>query len=381
VGTEDHRPPVQHRDGREGGPRIADAVVTRAEQRRALAARRSRALAIGSTVVLTALVVAVAAGVLLGPVPLPPREVVLGLLGHLPFVHVHSGLSVEDQAIVWQIRAPRVVLGLLVGSMLGMAGGAYQGVFRNPLADPYLLGAAAGAGLGATIVITSGIHTGLGPVGPIQVAAFAGAMLAVGATWLLGRGRDRQRSTASLILAGVAVTSLLTAVQTYYQQRSDATLRSVYSWILGSLSSASWHDVALIVPWALIATAGVLLHLRVMDVLAVGDEEAASLGLSVERTRLTIVVAATLATAAAVSVSGLIGFVGIIVPHTVRLLVGSSNRAVIPLTIVAGGAFLVVADLFARTAIAPAEIPIGVITALIGAPFFLVLLARRIPRS
>ena len=331
--------------------------------------------------VLSALVVAVAAGVLLGPVPLPPREVLLGLAGHLPFLHVHSALSASDQAIIWEIRVPRVVLGLLVGSMLSLAGGSYQGVFRNPLADPYLLGAAAGAGLGATLVITSGIQGSLGPVGPVQAAAFAGALAAVMATWLLGRGRDRQRSTASLILAGVAVTSLLTAVQTYYQQRSDVTLRAVYSWILGSLSTATWHSVALLLPWAVIATVGVLLHLRVMDVLAVGDEEAASLGLPVERTRLSIVLAATLATGAAVSVSGLIGFVGIIVPHTVRLLVGSSNRAVIPLAIVAGGAFLVVADLFARTAIAPAEIPIGVITALIGAPFFLVLLARRIPRG
>ncbi|HEU5003464.1 MAG TPA: iron ABC transporter permease [Actinomycetota bacterium] len=338
-------------------------------------------MASGWALVLAALAASLAAGVLIGPVALPPREVLLGLASKLPLLRVHTGLSAADLAIVWQIRAPRVVLGLLVGSMLSMAGGAYQGVFRNPLADPYLLGAAAGAGLGATLVITSGFVGSLGPIGPIQAAAFAGAMLAVGATWALARGRNRIRSTATLILAGVAVTSLLTAVQTYYQQRSDSTLRSVYSWILGSLATASWHSVALMLPWAVIGTVGVLLHLRVIDVLAVGDEEAATLGLAVERTRLTVVLSATLATAAAVSVSGLIGFVGIIVPHTVRLLVGSSNRAVIPLSIVGGGAFLVAADLFARTAIAPAEIPIGVITALIGGPFFLALLARRVSRT
>lgn len=343
--------------------------------------RPRRGLAAGWVLAVVALVAALAAGVLVGPVALPPREILLGLLSRVPLLHVRSGLSAADLAIVWQIRAPRVMLGLLVGSMLSMAGGAYQGVFRNPLADPYLLGAAAGAGLGATLVITSNVTGSLGPLGPVQAAAFAGAVLAVGATWVLGRGRDRIRSTATLILAGVAVTSLLTALQTYYQQRSDTTLRSVYSWILGSLSTASWHSVALMAPWAAIGTVGVLLHLRVIDVLAVGDEEAASLGLPVERTRLTVVLSATLATAAAVSVSGLIGFVGIIVPHTVRLLVGSSNRAVIPLSIVAGGAFLVAADLFARTAIAPAEIPIGVITALIGGPFFLALLARRVPRT
>lgn len=316
---------------------------------------------------------------MIGPVHLAPGQVALSLLSHLPLVHVHSRLGSAGSAILWQVRVPRVVLGLLVGSMLSLAGGAYQGVFRNPLADPYLLGAAAGAGLGATLIITLRVHLALGPFSALQAAAFAGAIVAVAAAWLLGRGRDRSRSSASLILAGVAVAALLTAVQTYYQQRSDATLRTAYTWILGSLASADWHDVALVAPWALIAAAVVLLHLRVLDVLAVGDDEAASLGLPVERSRLIVVAAATLATAAAVSVSGLIGFVGIIVPHAVRLLVGTSNRAVIPLSIVAGGAFLVFADLVARTVVTPDEIPIGVITALIGAPFFLVLLARRVP--
>ena len=329
--------------------------------------------------VLAVLVAAVAAGVFLGPVPLSPTAIVLDVLGQLPFVHVHSGLSASDAAILWQIRLPRVVLGLMVGSMLSLAGGAYQGVFRNPLADPYLLGAAAGAGLGATIVITAGVNASVGPFGTVQAAAFAGALAAVAVTWLLGRGRDRLRSTASLILAGVAVTSLLTAVQTYFQQRADNSLREVYSWILGRLSTSGWHDVVLMLPWAVGATVVILLHRRVLDVLAVGDEEASNLGLPVERSRLTIVVAASLATAAAVSVSGLIGFVGIIVPHTVRLLVGTANRSVIPLALVGGGAFLVFADLVARTVIAPGEVPIGVITALVGAPFFLVLLARRSP--
>ena len=335
---------------------------------------------VGWTCVLAALVAAVTAGVLLGPVGLAPKAIGLEVLSRLPFVHPRSSLTASQSAILWQIRMPRVVLGLLVGSMLSLAGSAYQGVFRNPLADPYLLGAAAGAGLGATLVITLDVQGGFGPVGPVQAAAFAGALVAVGATWLLGRGRHRIRSTASLILAGVAVTSLFTALQTYFQQRADSSLRVVYSWILGRLSIAGWHDVELMLPWAVAATVILMLHRRVLDVLAVGDEEAASLGLPVDRIRMTVVIAASLATAAAVSVSGLIGFVGIIVPHTVRMLVGSANRAVIPLSLVAGGAFLVVADLFARTVIAPGEVPIGVITALVGAPFFLALLARRVPR-
>jgi len=345
------------------------------------AKRRSRALVVGWTTIGAVVAGALVTGVVLGPAHLPARAIALELAGRLPFIHVRSGLTAGQSAILWQIRLPRVVLGLLVGSMLSLAGGAYQGVFRNPLADPYLLGAAAGAGLGATLVITAGIHGSIGPFGMVQAAAFGGALAAVTVTWLLGRGRDRVRSTASLILAGVAVTALLTAVQTYYQQRSDASLREVYSWILGRLSTAGWHDVVLMLPWSAAATVVVVLHRRVLDVLAVGDEEAANLGLPVERVRLTIVVAASLATAAAVSVSGLIGFVGIIVPHTVRLLVGTANRAVIPLALVAGGGFLVVADLVARTVIAPGEVPIGVITAVVGAPFFLALLARRVPHT
>ncbi|MGH2717014.1 MAG: FecCD family ABC transporter permease, partial [Actinomycetota bacterium] len=272
-----------------------------------------RRLAIPWVIVVGALVGAVAASTMIGPVHLAPGQVVVSLLSHLPLLHVHSRLDAADSAILWQVRLPRVVLGLLVGSMLSLAGGAYQGVFRNPLADPYLLGAAAGAGLGATLIITLGVQVALGPFSALQAAAFLGALLAVAAAWLLGRGRDRTRSSASLILAGVAVAALLTAVQTYYQQRSDATLRTAYTWILGSLASADWHDVALVAPWALMAAVVILLHLRILDVLAVGDDEAASLGLPVQRSRLTVVAAATLATAAAVSVSGLIGFVGIIV--------------------------------------------------------------------
>src|SRR5207253_6830718 len=167
--------------------------------------------------------------------------------------------------------------GLLVGSMLSLAGSAYQGVFRNPLADPYLLGAAAGAGLGATLVITLGVQRAVGPVGPVQAAAFAGALVAVAATWLLGRGQHRIRSTASLILAGVAVTSLFTALQTYFQQRADASLRIVYSWILGRLSTAGWHDVELMLPWAAVATIALLLHRRALGGLAVAREGTARL--------------------------------------------------------------------------------------------------------
>jgi iron complex transport system permease protein len=327
---------------------------------------------------LALLAVAFMAGVSIGPAGMHVGRVGLELLDRLPLVSVASGLDDRQAAILWDIRLPRVVLALLVGATLSVAGGAYQGVFRNPLADPYLLGAAAGAGLGATLVLTFGARGGWGPFDLLPAAAFVGALLAVGLTYLVGRAAGRGvAGTTSLILAGVAMASLFTSVQTYFQQRSDDTVREVYTWILGGLSTAGWSEVRLILPWTVLAAGGVLLHRRPLDVLAVGDEEATTLGLHVDRTRLVVVVAASLGTAAAVAVSGLIGFVGIIVPHAIRLVAGHSYRVILPLTLVAGGAFMVLADLVARTALSPAEVPIGVITAFVGAPFFLALLGRR----
>jgi iron complex transport system permease protein len=328
---------------------------------------------------LALLTAAFVAGVSIGPAGMPVGRIGLELFDRLPLVSVDSGLDSRQAAILWDIRLPRVVLALLVGAALSVAGGAYQGVFRNPLADPYLLGAAAGAGLGATLVLTYGAQGGWGPFDALPGAAFVGALLAVGLTYLVGRaaGRGVAGTTTSLILAGVAMASLFTSVQTYFQQRSDDTVREVYAWILGGLSTAGWAEVRLILPWTVLAAVGVLLYRRPLDVLAVGDEEATNLGLHVDRTRLVVVVAASLGTAAAVAVSGLIGFVGIIVPHAIRLVAGHSYRVILPLTLVAGGAFMVLADLVARTALSPAEVPIGVITAFVGAPFFLALLGRR----
>jgi cobalamin transport system permease protein len=313
------------------------------------------------------------AAVLVGPVPLNPGAVLVELAGRLPLVTTHSGLSQQEAAILWQLRLPRVVLGGLVGAMLALAGAAYQGVFRNPLADPYLLGAAAGAGLGATLAIAYGPDTASWPVDLLPLAAFAGAVIGVVAAYALGRSGGA-RTTTTLILSGVAVAAFLTAVQTYVQQQKAETLREVYGWILGRLTTAGWHEVALVVPYALLSTVAILLHRRLIDVLAVGDDEAASLGVRAARVRLVVVAAATLATAAAVAVSGLIGFVGIIVPHTIRLVAGPSHRLLVPLSLIGGAAFLILADLVARTVMAPGELPIGVITAFFGAPFFALVL-------
>ncbi|HKD97238.1 MAG TPA: iron ABC transporter permease [Micromonosporaceae bacterium] len=338
---------------------------------------RARWLAAGLLAVLVALV----AGLALGPVRLSPVGVFIQVLDMIPGVHLHSGLTDREAAIVTQLRLPRVCLGLLVGAVLALAGGCYQGVFRNRLADPYLLGVAAGAGLGATIAIAwqhaFQLLPGVGGPGtPISVpfAAFAGALIAVALTYVLGAAGGNNRTPATLVLAGVAISAFLAAGQNYIQQRYVETILEVYSWILGRLTTAGWHDVLLLLPFAVVTGVVMLSQRRALDVMSVGDDEAESLGLHPARTRLILVVAASLATAAAVSVSGLIGFVGIIVPHTVRLMAGSSYRVVLPLSVLFGAAFLALADLGARTLAAPNEIPIGVVTAFFGAPFFIAIM-------
>ena len=321
---------------------------------------------------LAAVAVAVTAGLTIGPVNIAGHRVALQLLDGLPQVSLDSGLSDAHVAIVEQIRLPRVVLGLLVGATLSMSGAAYQGAFRNPLADPYLLGIAAGAGLGATVAITGNFGDGAGVLDPVPLAAFAGALISVAVSYAAGHLGGR--STASLILAGIAVASFLTACQTYVLQANSDAFREIFAWILGRVATSGWSEPALMLPYFVVTVAVVLRYRRALDVLAVGDEEAAALGLEPRRVRMIVVLAASLGAAAAVSVSGLIGFVGIIVPHTVRLAFGASNRVVLPLSVLFGGAFMVLADLVARTALAPAELPIGVVTAFLGAPFFVLVL-------
>jgi iron complex transport system permease protein len=318
------------------------------------------------------LLLALLVGLGVGSIGIGPLDIAQSALSHVPFLHVDSPLSSVEEAIVWQLRAPRVVLAALVGGMLAVAGASYQGVFRNPLVDPYLLGVAAGAGLGATLVIAYGGASGQ----LVPPAAFGGAAISVALAYLLGRSAGRSRATTSLVLAGVTVATFMAAVQTFVQQQHSDQLQNVYTWLLGGFSTATWHDVGVVTPYVAVSSLVLVLHRRVLDVLSVGDEEAASLGIDVGRVRLVIVVAATVGTAAAVAVSGLIAFVGIIVPHAIRMLVSTSYRAVVPLSLLAGGGFLALTDVLARTVLSPQELPIGVITAFFGAPFFAVVLAR-----
>lgn len=319
-------------------------------------------------------------GAVIGPASIGFVDAAKALVSLLPGVDIATDLSELELGILEVVRFPRVFLAVLVGAALSVSGAAYQGVFRNPLADPYLLGVAAGAGLGATLAIVSVGAGADGALPIIPAAAFVGAIVGVLLSYGLGRTVGGARTVTSLILAGVAVAAFLTAIQTFVQQRNAETLREVYDWILGRLVTTGWADFKLILPYVLISGIGIFVHRRALDVMSVGDEEASSLGLQVGRTRLIVVASATLGAAAAVAVAGLIGFVGIIVPHAVRLVAGTSYRRVLPLSALLGGAFLVLADIVARSVLAPAEVPIGVVTAFLGAPFFLLVLrtSRRV---
>ncbi|KRF34509.1 ABC transporter permease [Nocardioides sp. Soil805] len=327
-------------------------------------------------VTLALLVIAGLVSATRGAAGLPVGGVVSALLDAVPWVTVDSDLTTSQEAILWSIRLPRTALSMLVGAALGIAGAAYQGVFRNPLADPYLLGVSAGAGLGAVLALGFDLDLGFGPFSAVPAAAFTGALLAVSGSALIARGSFA--STATLLLSGVAMAALFSAAQTYALQQLDETrAREALSWLFGQLTAHGWDEVLLLLPYVAVSSVVLCVYARHLDVLRLGDDEATALGLRPARVRLVVIAAATLVTAAAVSVSGLIAFVGLVVPHVVRMLTSHSYRVVLPLSGVLGGAFLSSVDVGARTLVAPAELPVGVLTAFVGAPFFAFVLWRR----
>ncbi len=278
--------------------------------------------------------------------------------------------------IVWQIRLPRVVLAATVGAALALAGAAFQGVFRNPLADPYLLGAASGAGFAAAAAMVYGAGLPLLRGWGVPGAAFVGAGITVMVVVALAR-RGWTVPVVPLILAGVVIGSTLSAATSFVLLAAREQATGILSWLLGSLTFASWERLAVTAPLVLVAAVVLLASARALNVLQLGETSAAQLGVPVEALKTAVVAAATLATAAAVSMAGVIGFVGLVVPHAVRLALGPDHVRLLPVAAVWGAAFLVLADLVARTVISPAELPVGVVTALVGAPFFLALLRRR----
>lgn len=305
----------------------------------------------------------------LGRYPVSPRQLV-GLIA--------ARLSLSDasypgvlQTIIFNVRLPRILAALLVGASLSASGACYQGMFRNPLASPALLGAAAGAGFGATLGICLSLH-----VVWIQVLSFAVSLSAVGFTCLLS-ARIRHDRTLGLVLAGIMTGSLFTAATSFFKYAADPydKLPTITFWLMGSLSSITMADVRFVAVPILMGLVPLYLIRWRLNVLSLGDEEARALGLNVMRYKLLVIVCATLATAASVSISGMIGWVGLVIPHLARLLVGPDYKHLFPASVVAGGVFLLLVDDLARV-LASVEIPLGILTALIGVPFFLFLLLR-----
>ena len=280
------------------------------------------------------------------------------------------------ETIILEIRLPRVILAGMGGAALATAGATYQGLFRNPLADPYLIGVAQGAALGAVVgfLLPSTWH-GMS-FGIIPLLAFSGALISTAIVYTLARV-GKTLPVTTLILAGVALGALLAAIVSYLIITSGEAMQGIMFWLMGSFSLSRWSEVKFVLPYVVVGIAIILLYARSLNVMQLGDEQAQQLGISVERLKLILLTAATLITAAAVSFVGIIGFVGIIIPHAVRLIWGPDYRFLLPLSVGVGAIFLILADIIARTVLAPSEIPIGVITAFCGAPFFLYLLRRR----
>jgi len=277
--------------------------------------------------------------------------------------------------ILFQIRLPRIILTALTGAALAGSGSAYQGVFRNPLADPYLIGVASGAGLGAVLAMSfSWSYNVLGLL-IVPIAAFIGAFLTVAVVYSMAKV-GKTIPTTNLILAGVAVSSFATALTSFLMLRSQGELRRAMVWLLGGAAMGGWQPVLAILPYVIIGSIALVLSGHTLNVLQFGDEQAQQLGINVEKVRLRIIIAASLTAAAAVSFSGIIGFIGLMVPHLIRLLFGSDYRRLIPLSIIGGSIMLLLADILARVLLAPQELPVGVITAMTGAPFFLIVLRR-----
>jgi iron complex transport system permease protein len=321
---------------------------------------------------LAALGVALVLGVALGTVAISPADTVAILAERLFGIDLGRTWTPATETIVWDLRLPRVLTSMVVGAGLAIAGATFQGLLRNPLADPYVLGTASGAGLGAAIAVVLPIRIAFLGFGLIHLFAFAGALVAVFAVYRLSRISGMSALTG-LLLTGYAVGSLLAAGLAMAMYLSGAALRQIFSYLLGGFDTAGWSQLAGAVPLVAVGSILILVRARALNGLLLGEETAAHLGVDVRRERAVLLALASLITAAAVAVSGLIGFVGLVVPHVVRLVVGPNARLVLPLSALGGAGLLAFADLAARLL---GEIPVGVVTAVIGAPFFLFLLRR-----
>jgi iron complex transport system permease protein len=309
-----------------------------------------------------------------GSVRIPFATVWDVLVSHIPLVDITRDWSSTTDMIITGIRLPRILMAGVVGAALGVAGASYQGLFRNPLADPYLIGVAQGAAFGAALGFTIS-WAFLGSY-LIPVMAFVGALMAVSAVYLIARV-GKTVPVTTLILAGVAIGSFLISLTSYLTLLSADRMPGIVTWLIGRFSLSNWDQFLLVAPYIVVGIIVIFIFARPLNVLQLDEEQAQQLGINVERTKLILLAASTLITAAAVCFVGTIGFVGIIIPHAVRLIWGPDHRSLLPLSALGGAILLILADTASRTLMPPTEIPVGVITAFIGAPFFLLLLRRK----
>ncbi|WP_336785949.1 FecCD family ABC transporter permease [Paenibacillus sp. MMO-177] len=335
-----------------------------------------RKLAVYGGAALLLLAVSIVLSLSIGSSMIPFAEV-WGILWHqLPWTDdAGSRWSAGEIAIVTQVRLSRVLLGVLVGACLGLAGAGFQGVLRNPLADPYTLGVSSGSSVGAAFLILFGYQAMLGEW-TIPVVAFITGTLTLLGVFFLARSRGVMQ-IETLILSGVIIQSFLGAFVSFMVSMSDEVINQILFWLMGSLAMKNWADVYIVLPCLVIGLPLLIAYGQALNLFVLGERHAAHLGIRVERTKLIVLIGSTLLTAAAVSVSGVIGFVGLVVPHLIRLMIGPDYRLLIPLSAIGGGIFVLWSDTLARIALAPKEIPLGVVTALLGAPFFAYLLYRR----
>lgn len=287
-----------------------------------------------------------------------------------------SDISTAYDIIVWKVRIPRILMAALVGGALAIVGGAFQGVFGNSLADPHILGVSSGAAVGATIAMLTGVSVSFFGLGAVGAFAFIGALVTVFFVYKVAR-IGGQVSTVSMLLTGTAISTMLSAFISLLMTFNSNKIEKVYMWTLGSFSSANWKKVGFLAIFVLVGFILLLLYRDKLNLLMMGEEDAKSLGLDTEKTRRHIIIIASLIVAACVSVSGVIGFVGLIIPHCVRLLGGYNNRKLIPYSFYVGAVFTVICDTIARTVASPTEIPVGIITSLFGAPYFIFLIVNK----
>jgi len=324
------------------------------------------------------LIIAVFLASAFGAVTIPLPDIVKMALNKAAFFDFPATWRAVEEIIIFQIRLPRVIGGALVGAALATAGVLFQGLLRNPMADPYIIGTSAGAALGATIAMVLPINLAFLGFGLVPVAAFAGALTAVILVYNLARVGGRT-PVISMLLAGFVVSALLAAIMAFLMsisQRLDLGLHAVYSFLMGHISVTSWSHIAVIAPLVIGGIVVARFFASHLNAFSLGEEGAAYLGINTERDKILILALGSLLTAAAVCISGLVGFVGLVVPHAIRLVLGPDHRLLVPASALAGAAFLVIADLLARSLLAPVEIPVGIVTALIGAPVFIYLLRR-----